>query len=123
MNSIRRLIQLSLVTIILGVAPTAQAAPNLDFELVNKTGFDIKAVYIAPNNQEDWEENILEGVLDNGETLEVSFEGAHTIKKWDVKVIWTDNDTAYWRGYDLTKLSKLTLFYNVETNVASARAE
>lgn len=123
MKNSMRLVRLAVFAILVGIASQAMAAPNLDFDLVNKTGFDIKAVFVAPNNQEDWEENILDGILENGETLEVSFSRGQTTTIWDIMVIWTDDDAAYWRGYNLSELSRLTLFYDIDTDVASAKAE
>ncbi len=117
------LIRLAATAIFLGVVSQAQAEPNLDFTLVNKTGFDIKAVYVAPTSKEDWEENMLQDVLENGDSLDISFDPGQTTTKWDVMVVWTDDDSAYWRNYDLSEISKLTLYYNVDTSVASAKAE
>jgi len=117
------LIRLAAFAIFLGIISQAQAEPNLDFTLVNKTGFDIKAVYVAPTRQEDWEENMLKGVLENGDSLDISFSPGQNTTKWDVMVVWTDDDSAYWRNYDLSEISKLTLYYDVDTSVASAKAE
>ena len=117
------LIRLAAIAIFLGVVSQAQAEPDLDFTLVNKTGFDIKAVYVAPTRQEDWEENMLKGVLENGDSLDITFSPGQNTTKWDVMVVWTDDDSAYWRNYDLSEISKLTLYYDVDTSVASAKAE
>lgn len=117
------LLRLVALALFLGAVSQVQAQPNLDFELVNKTGFDIKGVFISPNDKDDWEENILTRVLSSGETLEVSFGSGQRTTKWDIMVIWTDDDSAYWRGYDLSRISRLTLFYDVSTGEATAVEE
>ena len=117
------LIRIATFAIFLGAVSQAQAEPDLDFTLVNKTGFDIKAVYVSPTSKEDWEENMIQDVLENGDSLDISFSPGQNTTKWDVMVVWTDDDSAYWRNYDLSEISKLTLFYNVDTSVASATAE
>lgn len=121
-NSLFRFLALSIV--MLGLATSAQAELNLDFELVNKTGYGIKEIYIAPSASDNWEENILKSELENGETLEVSFSPEANSKKWDLKIVWSDGDTpVVWSGYDLTEISKLTLFYNADTEKTTAKAE
>jgi len=55
--------------------------------------------------------------------LDISFSPGQNTTKWDVMVVWTDDDSAYWRNYDLSEISKLTLYYDVDTSVASAKAE
>jgi len=109
--------------LVLGLATAAQAA-NLDFDLINKTGWGIKAVYVAPSAQDDWEENILKGTLKDGETLSVSFSPKEATKKWDLKIVWVDGGEAvYWRGFNLSEISKLSLYYDADKDVTSAKTE
>jgi len=117
------LIRIAAFAIFLGAVSQAQAEPDLDFTLVNKTGFDIKAVYVSPTSKEDWEENMIQDVLENGDSLDISFNPGQNTTEWDVMVVWTDDDAAYWRNCDLSEISKLTLFYDVDTSVASATVE
>lgn len=124
MNKLPQIAVLWLVAVMLAVVTPARAELNLDFELVNKTGYAIKEVYVAPSSSDNWEENILEGTLENGETLEVTFTSDNTAKKWDLRIVFADgSDPVYWKGYNLTEVSKLTLFYNHDTDVTSAKAE
>jgi len=111
--------------LMLGLAATASAEElNLDFTLVNKTGWAIKEVYVAPTTSTDWEEDLLKEPLKDGESLEISFESEHKSKKWDLRIVWVDEGApVIWKGYDLTEISKLTLFYDPKTDVTSAKAE
>jgi hypothetical protein len=113
------------VGLMLSFAGIVQAEEvNLDFSLVNKTGYGIKEVYISPMKEDSWQENILEEPLEDGETLDVTFSPEHTAKKWDLKIVWVDGgDSVYWRGCDLSQISKLTLFYDADTDETSAKAE
>ena len=44
-----------------GAATVSVAAEaRQDFELVNKTGYDISHVYVSPTKSDDWEEDVLE---------------------------------------------------------------
>ena len=46
---------------------------QLDFSLVNKTGYGIKEVYVAPHSTDTWSANLSSSPLENGETLNISF--------------------------------------------------
>jgi hypothetical protein len=123
MKTLIKVIKYSLMALLVGGVTTVHAA-NLDFELINKTGWGIKAVYVAPSGQDDWEENILKGKLKDGETLEVTFSGKEETEKWDLKIVWVDGGEAvYWRKLDLSKISKLSLYYDADKDVTSAKSE
>jgi hypothetical protein len=110
---------------LVGLTATARAESELDFTLVNKTGYGIKEVYIAPSASTTWEENIIDEVLENGEEVEVKFDpkGKHPAK-WDIMIVFVDdNEKVYWKGAKLTEISKLTLTYNRETGQTSAAVE
>ena len=97
---------------------------NLDFKLVNSTGWGIKEVYVAPNSSDDWGDSILKEPLKDGETLEVKFHPKATATKWDLKIVWVDGGkSVYWTGYKLTDIEKITLFYDEKTDKTSAKAE
>lgn len=124
MNKLPQIAVLWLVAAMLAIVTPAHAELNLDFDLVNKTGYAIKEVYVAPSSSDDWEENILKENLEDEETLEVSFSSDQTAKKWDLRIVFADGSApVYWKNYNLTEISKLTLFYNHDTDVTSAKAE
>ena len=97
---------------------------NLDFKLVNSTGWGIKELYIAPSASEDWGTNILKKVLKDGETLNITFSPKATAAKWDISIVWeVGGKSVYWKGYKLTDISTITLKYDENTQVTSASTE
>ena len=109
-------------------APAAYTAElNLDFELVNATGYDIKEIYIAPTSQEEWsaEDKVqLPGVLKNEGSVDLTFHPKNTAAKWDLKIIWAEEgDPVEWRDLNLSEISKITLYYNEKTDATTAETE
>ena len=100
-----------LLTLLLGLVIPARAESDLDFTLVNKTGYDIKEVYVGPTTSEEWGPNLLKETLKDGMALELKFHEKATAPKWDIKVVYTDGETAWWKGYKLTEITKINLFW------------
>jgi hypothetical protein len=102
-------------------------ATNLDFYLINQTGYDISDVFVAPSKQQEWGEGLLEGeILENGDSAEITFDGSETIRKWDIYVTWDGYDSSedvYWTGFDLSVVSEITLFYDAKTGKSWAKSE
>lgn len=97
---------------------------NLDFTLVNSTGYSIKEVYVAPTSSDEWGENIMKSVLKDGQQLKVSFHSKATATKWDLRIVWEDDGKAVvWHDYKLTDIEKITLKYNEETEKTTAKVE
>ncbi|MFM8459632.1 MAG: argininosuccinate lyase [Chthoniobacterales bacterium] len=104
--------------------PAAAQALNLDFELVNGTGWAIKEVYISPATVNDWQENVISKPMDDGDSYDITFHPDADVAKWDMRIVWVDEgEDVVWQALDLSKISKLTLRYNPETNETSADAE
>jgi len=114
------------IALVVTAAPVARTESLLDFKLVNKTGYDIKAVYLSPTKAKDWGENVLENGLADGESVDIEFhpKAANTLE-WDLMVSWEDEDDpdVYWIGYDLSKISKITLKYDRKADKTSAIVE
>lgn len=110
-----------------GTVSTVRAGLNLDFELVNSTGYTIKAIYIAPSSQDEWEptdKNVLPRSLKDGESVEISFEPEAAAAKWDLKIVWADGgDSVEWLGFNLSEISKISLLYNEKTEETTAETE
>src|ERR1700759_1831714 len=97
---------------------------NLDFKLVNSTGYSIKEVYIAPTSTTDWGDNILKEHLKDGETLKVTFNPKATATKWDFRIVWADDGKAvFWSDYKLTDIETITLKYDEATGKTTAKTE
>ncbi|HYD67282.1 hypothetical protein [Azospirillum sp.] len=105
----------------LAIVPVAALAGQQDFSIVNKTGYAFKHIYVSEANNNSWDDDILgRDVLDNGETLDVSFGKGEKTCIWDMKVVYDDGESAIWEDLNLCKITKLTLRWNKSTGVTSA---
>ncbi|MFZ4777861.1 MAG: hypothetical protein ACOYM3_21035 [Terrimicrobiaceae bacterium] len=115
------------LALVLGVVGSAQAGSELDFTLVNKTGYGIKEIYIAPSSQEEWSDEdkvTLPHSIQDDTSVDITFSPKNTAEKWDLKIIWVDGgDAVEWQGFDLTKIEKITLHYNEKTEKTTAETE
>lgn len=107
-----------------GVSGAASAQGKQDFTLVNKTGYTIDQVYVAPSSSNDWESDVLgRDQLAQGEEVHITFSRADKSCKWDLKVTWTDGSSSEWHGADLCTISKISLFYDKSSDRAWAEAD
>jgi hypothetical protein len=112
-------------------APTAKddgkSNPELDFTVVNKTGYDIKAVYIGASGTGEWtkEDEVLKGrTFADGNSLDIKFSPKATAEKWDIKVDWADGSGGEeWQKLNLTEIEKATLVYDKDKDETSAIIE
>lgn len=99
----------------------------LDFTLVNKTGYDIKKLYIGPTSNSEWTEDmeIVNGrKFSNGDTMEVKFNPKANAANWDIRVEWADGSPAEeWMKLDLTQIEKVTLKYDRASDKTTAEIE
>ena len=106
---------------------SAASNPDLDFTLINKTGYAIKNVYIGASGTGNWtkEDEVLNGRnFANGNSLEIKFNPKATAEKWDVKVEWADNSgSEEWLKLNLTEIEKVTLVYDKDKDETSAIVE
>ena len=93
-----------------------------DFKLVNKTGYELKALYVSPSKADDWQEDILgQDTLGDGQAVNVHFSPKTHTCKWDLKVTYTDDDSsAVWNNIDLCTVEKITIKYNRKSDQTSA---
>jgi hypothetical protein len=83
-----------------------------DFTLVNRTGVEIYALYVAPHNSDDWEEDILGAdTLPAGESLEITFSRSEKAKLWDLRVEDKDENYIEWENLNLLEISTVTIYY------------
>ena len=113
-----------LFALFLSLIPSAQAELNLDFTIVNKTGYDINQIYVDEASSDKWSDNIMkgQGLLKDGETFKVEFSPEENSAKWDIKVIYADGETAVWHDLKLTDISKVNLYWSKEKG-SSAKVE
>ena len=85
---------------------------DLDFTLVNKTGIEIYAVYVSPNNEDEWGEDVLgRDTLGNGESVDIEFSRSEKAKHWDIRIEDKAGESIEWEKFNLSEISKITLFY------------
>ncbi|MBK9632733.1 MAG: hypothetical protein IPO62_17040 [Saprospiraceae bacterium] len=95
------------------------ALHDLDFDLVNMTGYDIENVYISPTSENSWGDDVMgKEILKDGEQVEIVFHTEAVDKHWDIYVTWSgyeSDEDVYWTDFNLTKISEISLFYDAET--------
>ena len=90
------------------VLPTPE---KQDFDLVNKTGFLIVAVYVSKNNDENWGRDILEAdTLSTGGTATITFDPSESVY-WDLRVDEADGTEHELRKVNLKKIVTIELYY------------
>lgn len=101
----------------LGMAGGAvQAAPqdDLSFILHNRTGVDIKALYAAPNQSADWQDELLQGeMLLDGDDADITIPRGGSVEKWDLKLMDRQGASLVWPSIDFSKASDITLRLNL----------
>jgi hypothetical protein len=99
-------------------------AGDQDFELVNKTGVEINALYVSPSASDEWGEDILGAdTLADGATVEIKFNTGSKAKLWDLRVEDGEGNPIIWTKLNLLKITKITLFYNAKKKEATATTE
>ena len=114
MNPTKRSLTLFGLSIVLALTATVGLvrAGGQDFVLVNKTGYDIDEVYVAPANQKEWGEDVMgKDTLDNGDKVNIEFSHKEKECLWDMKIIFSDKEEAVWEDFDLCKVREITLRY------------
>ena len=110
------------------IAVAALSAPALaedakqDFRLVNRTGYELKALFVSPSKSDDWQEDVLgQEVLEDGKAVNVHFSPKVKTCKWDLKVVYTEDDSnAVWQNIDLCSVDKITIHYDRKNDVTRA---
>jgi len=119
---INRIVTAALVTALLSTVALAQG--KQDFRLSNRTGYTISEVYVAASKSDDWEEDVMgRDTLDDGAYVDISFPKREKTCKYDLKVVYEDEETAEWQGFDLCSVSKISLRYNRKTGETWADSE
>jgi len=93
----------------------AWARTDLDFALVNETGYVIEEVYLSPTGAADWQENVISGdVLENTQIGRIAFSigGAQEKCLWDLRVVYSDRATAEWGQVNLCHTNRVVLRYD-----------
>lgn len=109
--------------LLIGLSQAANAGDQ-DFRLVNRTGFDVREVYVSPSRRSSWGNDVLgSGMLHNGNQVPIRFKPNNNVCVYDLKVVYTDDDTAEWTEFDLCTISKITISYDAKTREPTAEYE
>jgi hypothetical protein len=104
---------LTILTVVFATPSPARAESALDFVLVNDTGYTIDKIFVSPTKTEEWGEDVMgQDQLEDGKSVKIHFNRAHEKDtKWDIKVVFTDNENRFWTGLDLSTISEVTIHY------------
>ncbi len=96
----------------LAVGASVLSAGDQDFVLVNKTGYGIDEVYLSPVKAKTWGDDVMgKDTLADGEKVPIEFHHDATACNWDMKIVFEDKEEAVWEGFNLCKISEITLKY------------
>lgn len=105
-----------LAAALLATPSSAVAEGKQNFTLVNKTGYTISEVYVAPSKSDSWEEDILgRDVMPDGTTVDIIFSRKEKTCMWDLMVVYDDGEQAEWANFDLCTVSRISISYNRKT--------
>ncbi len=103
-----------ILAVLLTLVAQVALAQTKKITLVNQTGSDIKAVYIAPASEEEFDktDELLKGrVFPAGKAFEITFDGNATV--WDLVVTWRDGSgDVEWSKVKLVPGHTYGLVYN-----------
>jgi hypothetical protein len=119
------MIGFSVAMLFAGMGTIQAEESKQDFKLVNKTGYEIKEVYVSPAKSTDWEEDILgEGVLPDLSARDIHFHRSAKSCHWDLKVVYSeDSSSAIWNGIDLCTVEKIIIHYDKDADKTTADFE
>ncbi len=103
---------------------TSAASGDADFTLVNRTGLEIRELYVSPTRRSEWGRDRLgDGTLKNGQSRHFKFGQTATCRQ-DIKVVFEDDGSEIsWDNVDLCELEKITIRYDRATRRVSAETE
>lgn len=110
------------VTPVASVTPAQAQEAKQDFTLVNKTGYELKSLFVSPSKSDDWEEDVLgQDTLGDGEHVHITFHRDTKTCHWDLKVVYSvDGTHAIWSDINLCEVDKITIRYDKDRDVTTA---
>jgi hypothetical protein len=101
--------QIIMVLALLALVLPAQAGDQ-DFQLFNRTGVDIHALYVAPADSDDWGEDLLGGAqLIAGADVLIVFDPSTEAEMWDIRVEDAEGNSLNWADVDLIMATQVIL--------------
>ena len=74
-----------------------------EFEVSNNSGFAISEFYMSDTNYDNWGDNLLDKVLENGDSIKLTYDTDR--KNYDVKVVFQKGQVIEWSGDNCLDLS------------------
>lgn len=72
---------------------TTAIAEDLEFVLINQSGFTLTEFYTSPSNVNNWEEDVLgQDVLESGYTVKILIQDGRTQCEYDMRMVFADGD-------------------------------
>ena len=112
----------AIVSAALLATPAQAQTAKQDFQLANRTGYELAQLFVSPSKSDAWGGDILgNATIPDGESARITFSNAATGCIWDLKVVYSDDDSsAVWRNINLCKIETITIRYNRNTDTTSA---
>ena len=108
--------------LVLGLIASPASAAEEVLKINNRTGYTISEIYIAPATSDNWEEDVMgDQTLETGTSVNVDMSESVDTCRWDLKAVYDDKTSAIWKNVNLCKISSISLFYNADTDVTSAK--
>lgn len=93
-------------------------AGDQDFQLFNRTGVDIHALYVCPADQEEWDDELLGGKqLMNGADVLIVFDPDNSAELWDIRVEDSEGNFLEWHDVDLITAVQVILEENAVARI------
>jgi hypothetical protein len=105
-----RILTTLVTALLLAVVTQTAIAGEQDFQLYNRTGVDIYAIYISPSGEESWEEDIMgQDIMLNGADITIRFDRAEDAQYWDIRIEDSEGNFLYWEEIDLLSAYEVIL--------------
>ena len=100
----------SLIFLLLMANSALVRARDVDLLLINRTGVDIRELYVSRQGTQEWEADRLRGqTLRNGGGLQTRLARWES-DRWDIKIVDGEGTSLEWTGLNLARASQVTLY-------------
>jgi opacity protein-like surface antigen len=98
-------------TMVLAVGANAQTSEPVHFTISNDTEGTMNALYLATAGSATWEDDILNGTVDAGETLDVTIDDDLSGCEYDMRADFTDGSHIDVRDVNFCELEGETISF------------
>jgi hypothetical protein len=103
---------IAVVTLIISMVAASNAvAQNLQFQLINQSGYNITGFFVSPTGTQAWEANLMpQGyVLAHGYYVDVNIRDGLTVCFYDIAILFDDGDELHDYQLNLCELGSYTV--------------